>query len=127
MGGLMTLPLYGTATLSAGFRPDKARSVVRLRSVNSTAERHAADFALAKTPDEVLRAIEADWPSIFVASDRSIDSRSAGRSNLTLSPRCATKHEPMCSASQLDERTSSLTMIRRIIGSLRTVVSSSGQ
>jgi His-Xaa-Ser system radical SAM maturase HxsC len=78
MGGLMTLPLYGTATLSAGFRPDKARSVVRLRSVNSTAERHAADFALAKTPDEVLRAIEADWPSIFVASDRSIKGRVPG-------------------------------------------------
>jgi His-Xaa-Ser system radical SAM maturase HxsC len=69
MGGPMTLPLYGTATLSAGFGPDKARSAVRLRSINSTAERHAADFALARTPDEVLRAIEADWPSIFVVSD----------------------------------------------------------
>jgi His-Xaa-Ser system radical SAM maturase HxsC len=71
----MTLPLYGTVTLSAGFRPNSARSVVRLRSINSTAERHAADFALVKTRDEVLRAIEADWPSIFVASDRSIESR----------------------------------------------------
>ena len=69
----MTLPLYGTASQSAGFRPDKARSVVRLRSVDSTAERHAADFALARTPDEVLRAIEADWPSIFVVSDGSIE------------------------------------------------------
>ena len=74
----MTLPLYDTATLSAGFRPDRARSVVRLRSVDSTAERRAEDFALAKTPDEVLRAIEADWPSIFVASDRSIESRVLG-------------------------------------------------
>jgi hypothetical protein len=69
MGGPMTLPLYGTATLSAGFRPDKARSVVRLRAVNSTAARHTADFALARTSDEVLRAMEADWPSIFVVSD----------------------------------------------------------
>ena len=56
----MTLPLYGTASPSAGFCSDKARSVVRLRSVDSTAERHAADFALVKTPDEVRRAIEAE-------------------------------------------------------------------
>ena len=58
----MTLPLYGTAAQSAGFSPDKARSVVRLRSADSTAERHAADFTLAKTPDEIERAIEAGWP-----------------------------------------------------------------
>ena len=68
----MTLPLYGTASRSAGFS-DRARSVIRLRSVNSEAERHAADFALARTPDEVLRAMEADWPSIFMVSDGSID------------------------------------------------------
>ncbi len=73
MGDLMTLPLYGTASNSAGFSPDETRSVVRLRSVDSSAERHAADFALAKTPDEILRATEADWPSIFVVSDGSID------------------------------------------------------
>ena len=69
----MTLPLYGTASHSAGFRPDKARSVFRLRVVESNAERHAADFALAKTPDDVRCAMEADWPSIFVVSDDSID------------------------------------------------------
>ncbi len=68
----MTLPLYGTASHSAGFS-DRARSVVRLRSVDSRAERHAADFALAATPGEVLRAIGADWPSIFVVSDGSIN------------------------------------------------------
>jgi His-Xaa-Ser system radical SAM maturase HxsC len=68
----MTLPLYGTASHSAGFS-DRARSVVRLRSIHSNAERHAADFALAKTPDEVLRAIEAHWASIFVISDDSIE------------------------------------------------------
>jgi hypothetical protein len=73
MGGSMTLPLYGTATLSAGFRPDKTRTVVRLRAVDSAAARHAGDFALARTPDEVLRAREADWPSIFAVSDDSID------------------------------------------------------
>jgi len=69
----MTLPLYGTASHSAGFCSDKARSVVRLRAVESSAERHAADFALARTSVEVVRAIEANWPSIFVVSDGSID------------------------------------------------------
>jgi hypothetical protein len=64
----MTLPLYGTALHSAEF-PGRARSVVRLRSVDSLAARHAADFALARTPDEVLEAIEAEWSSIFVVSD----------------------------------------------------------
>lgn len=68
----MTLPLYGTASRSAGFRSDKARSVIRLRSVDSTAERDIADFALASTPDEVRRAMEVDWPSILVVSDSSI-------------------------------------------------------
>jgi His-Xaa-Ser system radical SAM maturase HxsC len=72
VGGPMTLPLYGTASHSAGFS-DRARSVIRLRRVDSRDERHPADFALARTPDEVLRAIEADWPSIFVVSDGSID------------------------------------------------------
>jgi hypothetical protein len=89
MGGLMTLPLYGTATFGAGFGGDKARSVVRLRSVDSTSERHAADFVLAKTPKEVLRAIEADWPSIFVVSDGSIESQVPGTFDgrlITVSP-----------------------------------------
>jgi len=74
----MTLSLYGTASHSAGFRPDKARSVIRLRAVDSSAGRQAADFALVKTRDEVLRAMEADWPSIFVVSDDSIDSHVPG-------------------------------------------------
>ena len=69
----MTLPLYGTASLSAGFTSHKARSVIRLRSVDTAAERCMADFALARTPDEILRAIEADWPSVFVVADGSID------------------------------------------------------
>ena len=69
----MTLPLYGTASRSAGFPPDNARSVIRLRSVDSIAERRTADFALARTLDEVRRAIEADWTSILVVSDGSID------------------------------------------------------
>jgi His-Xaa-Ser system radical SAM maturase HxsC len=69
----MTLPLYGTASQSAGFGPDKARSVVRLRPVDSTAERHAADFAVARTPNGILRAMDADWSSIFVVSDGPID------------------------------------------------------
>jgi His-Xaa-Ser system radical SAM maturase HxsC len=69
----MTLPLYGTASRSVGFCSSKARSVVRLRPVDSAVERHVADFALARMPDEVRRAVEADWPSIFVVSDSSID------------------------------------------------------
>jgi His-Xaa-Ser system radical SAM maturase HxsC len=73
MGDLMTLPLYGTASHSAGFSSERARSVVRLRSIDSSAERHEADFALAKTSDEILRAMETDWPSIFVVWDGSID------------------------------------------------------
>jgi hypothetical protein len=56
----------------------KARSVVRLRAVDSSAERHAADFALAKTPDEVLRAMEANWPSIFIVSDDSLEQSCSG-------------------------------------------------
>jgi His-Xaa-Ser system radical SAM maturase HxsC len=69
----MTLSLYGTASLSAGFGPDKARSVVRLRAVESEAERQAADFALVKTAGQLERSIEANWQSIFVVSDGSID------------------------------------------------------
>ncbi|RXG84231.1 His-Xaa-Ser system radical SAM maturase HxsC [Bradyrhizobium zhanjiangense] len=69
----MTLPLYGTASQSAGFSSSKARSVLRLRSVDSAVERHVADFALARTPDDIRLAIEADWPSILVLSDGSID------------------------------------------------------
>jgi His-Xaa-Ser system radical SAM maturase HxsC len=69
----MTLPLYGTASRSAGFTPDKARSVIRVQSVGSNAERRTADFALARTLDEVGCAIEANWKSILVVSDGSID------------------------------------------------------
>ncbi|WP_143273762.1 4Fe-4S cluster-binding domain-containing protein [Bradyrhizobium canariense] len=69
----MTLPLYGTASQSKGFSSNKARSVLRLRSIESNAERHVADFALARTPEEVQRAIVADWPSIFVIADSPID------------------------------------------------------
>jgi His-Xaa-Ser system radical SAM maturase HxsC len=82
----MTLPLYGTASQSAGFSSDKARSLVRLRWADSAAERHAADFALARTPDEVLGAIEADWLSIFVVSDGSIDVPSAFTGRLIAVP-----------------------------------------
>jgi His-Xaa-Ser system radical SAM maturase HxsC len=74
MGGLMTLPLYGTASLSGGFCLDKARSVIRLRAIDSSAERHASDFVLVKTPEEFKRAAESNWPSIFVVSDGSIRS-----------------------------------------------------
>ncbi|WP_129273813.1 His-Xaa-Ser system radical SAM maturase HxsC [Bradyrhizobium betae] len=68
----MTLPLYGTASLSTGFQTDRARSVLRLQSVDSNSERHAADFALVKTGEEFGRAVEANWPSIFIVSDGSI-------------------------------------------------------
>ncbi|MCP3414210.1 His-Xaa-Ser system radical SAM maturase HxsC [Bradyrhizobium brasilense] len=78
----MTLPLYGTASQSVGFSSDRTRSVLRLRSIDNTVERCMADFALARTPEEVWRAIEANWPSIFVISDQSIDlpDRFKGRS-----------------------------------------------
>jgi His-Xaa-Ser system radical SAM maturase HxsC len=76
MGNPMTLPLYGIASLGAGFGSGKARSVIRLRAVESRAERHAADFALVKTPDQLDRAIAANWQSIFVVSDGSIESAS---------------------------------------------------
>jgi His-Xaa-Ser system radical SAM maturase HxsC len=73
MGDLMTLPLYGTASRTAGFPSDKARSVVRIRSVDSMTGRHAADFAIATTPNEIQRAMEGDWHSILIVSDGSID------------------------------------------------------
>jgi len=82
----MTLPLYGTASQTVGFSADKARSVVRLRFVESDAKRHVADFALAKTPDEVRRAIEADWPSILVISDGAIDLPSSFQGRLVVVP-----------------------------------------
>ncbi|WP_425907783.1 His-Xaa-Ser system radical SAM maturase HxsC [Nitrobacter sp. TKz-YC02] len=69
----MTLPLYGTASQSVGFSSDKARSVLRLRSVDSAAERHVADFALARTPEDIRHAVEANWPSIVVISDGVVD------------------------------------------------------
>ncbi len=65
----MTLPLYGTALLSSGFRAETARSVVRLRPVECSAERHASDFALVKTPEDVQRAMECYWRSVFAVSD----------------------------------------------------------
>ena len=52
---------------------DKARSVIRLRSIESAAERHLADFAIARTSDDIRRAIEAEWLSILVVSNGSID------------------------------------------------------
>jgi His-Xaa-Ser system radical SAM maturase HxsC len=73
----MTLPLYGTASLGAGFGSDKVRSVMRLRAVESRADRHAADFALVKTPDQLARAIATSWRSIFVVSDGPIESTTA--------------------------------------------------
>jgi His-Xaa-Ser system radical SAM maturase HxsC len=37
------------------------------------AERQVADFALTRTPDELQRAIEANWRSLFIVSDNSLD------------------------------------------------------
>jgi hypothetical protein len=61
----MTLPLYGKASASAGFEPSKARSVIRVRSIESSVERHPSvvgptggadvDFL---TPDEESALIE---------------------------------------------------------------------
>jgi His-Xaa-Ser system radical SAM maturase HxsC len=73
----MTLPLYGTAATSVGFRSDKTRSAIRLRSVESRAERHAADFALVRTPDELEQAIVENWGSIFAVSDRPFETGGA--------------------------------------------------
>jgi hypothetical protein len=66
----MTLPLYGKASASAGFEPNKTRSVIRVRSIESSAERHPSDFALIRTSDQLERAIAAKWPSALVVSDR---------------------------------------------------------
>jgi His-Xaa-Ser system radical SAM maturase HxsC len=74
----MTLPLYGRASASAGFDPAKSRSVIRLRSIESRAERHVADFALVRTSKQLERAIAAKWRSAFIVSDRSIDDNFAG-------------------------------------------------
>jgi His-Xaa-Ser system radical SAM maturase HxsC len=74
MGNPMTVPLYGTASLGTGLGSRKARSIIRLRAVESRSARHAADFALVKTPDQLDRAIAANWQSIFVVSDDSIES-----------------------------------------------------
>jgi His-Xaa-Ser system radical SAM maturase HxsC len=87
MGSTMTLPLYGTASLTAGFRSDKARSVVRLRAVESQTERHAADFVLVKTPEQLERALEANWRSIFVISDNSIGSTESSRRRIVVPPK----------------------------------------
>lgn len=82
----MTLPLYSTASQSVGFSSDKARSVLRLRSVDSAAERHVADFALARTPDEVRCAVEADWQSILVVSDVSVNLSATFKGRLVAVP-----------------------------------------
>lgn len=65
----MTLPLYGTASYSAGFAPDRGRSVLRLRSVESFANSCDEDFALVKTADQFNAALNAGWSSIFLISD----------------------------------------------------------
>lgn len=82
----MTLPLYGTASQSAGFSSGKPRSVLRLRSIDSEAERSAADFAIARTPDDIQRAIKVYWPSILVVSDASIDLRDTFTGQLVAVP-----------------------------------------
>jgi hypothetical protein len=74
----MTLPLYGKAAASAGFNPDKTRSVIRVRSVESRAERHPSDFALVRTSDQLEFAIAAGWRSAFIVSDLSIQRDFAG-------------------------------------------------
>jgi His-Xaa-Ser system radical SAM maturase HxsC len=71
MGYLMTLPLYGTASHCSGLDPDRTRSAIRLRSVESSAERHASDFALTKTPEQFEHAIKENWQSIFLISEHS--------------------------------------------------------
>lgn len=82
----MTLPLYGTATHSAGFGADGLRSVIRLQSVESTSERHSSDFALAKTAGDLARALESDWRSIFVVSDGQLP-EAAGRRVVAVPPK----------------------------------------
>ena len=74
----MTLPLYGKASASVGFEPDKARSVIRVRSIESSAERHPSDFALVRTSDQLERAIAAKWRSAFIVSDRPVQREFAG-------------------------------------------------
>ena len=74
----MTLPLYGKATASAGFEPRKARSVIRVRSIESKAERHPSDFALVRTNDQLERAIGAKWGSALVVTDGPIQEEFAG-------------------------------------------------
>ncbi|WP_200941146.1 His-Xaa-Ser system radical SAM maturase HxsC [Afipia sp. Root123D2] len=65
----MTLPLYGTASSSTGLPADRRRSVVRLRSVDSTANRCPEDFALVKSAEQFNAALKAGWSSIFLVSD----------------------------------------------------------
>src|ERR1700733_11054385 len=74
----MTLPLYGKAPASVGFEPDKARSVIRVRSIESRAERHPSDFALVRTSDQLERAIAARGGSAFVVSDGPVQEEFAG-------------------------------------------------
>ena len=69
----MILPLYGTASYCSGFDRDRVRSSIRLRAVESTAERHSSDFALTKTPDQFERAAQNNWQSIFFVTGDSID------------------------------------------------------
>jgi His-Xaa-Ser system radical SAM maturase HxsC len=86
MGYRMTLALYGTATHSAGFGTDGLRSVIRLQSIKSTSERHPSDFALAKTAGDLARALESDWPSIFVVWDGQLP-EFAGRRVVAVPPK----------------------------------------
>ena len=74
----MTLPLYGRASASAGFDPDKSRSVIRLRSIESVAERHASDFVLVRTSDQLASAIAAEWRSVFIVADGPVERRCTG-------------------------------------------------
>ena len=74
----MTLPLYGKATASAGFDVRKARSAIRIRSIESTAERHPSDFALVRTSDQLERAVAAKWESVFVVLDGPVQEQFAG-------------------------------------------------
>lgn len=65
----MTLPLYGTASYYKGFSPDRSRSVVRLRSADSSDLVESADFALVKNRKQFDVALQAGWGSIFLVSD----------------------------------------------------------
>jgi len=60
--------------LSSGFRAETARSVVSSGRLNAAPSVNASDFALVKTPEDVQRALECNWRSVFAVSDSSIAS-----------------------------------------------------